>query len=349
MLKSIKIKNFRSIKELEIFFSKTHTNISWFNWAWKTNILQAILFVFGNSIEKFKDVDLLKNDEQNMYIESCFLKNSFEEKVSVWFERGGKKTYFLNLKKKSKNTIKAETEKISFFSRVDMNLFYLWPKNRRDFLNNILFIVYPEYEKKFKEYEKILKNRNKLLKNIFENKSKKNELDIWNVKFIETREKLYEYIFNLVWFYEEQINSIWDIFISKKNNFNFIYKTKVKKNNIKSDIKEYIDKNFERDLILQKTHIWPHVDDFDIEINWKSVLNFASRWELKSIILELKKIELNYIKKESWKTPILLIDDIESELDEKHIDFVCNTFKDYQIISSSINPIKKENIENFYI
>lgn len=347
MLQNIKIKNFRSIKEKEISFSKTHTNISWNNWAWKTNILQAILFVFWNNIQKLKTNDLIKIGEKNMYIECDFLKDWLQQKVSFWFSNN-KKSYFLNWKKKSKNIIKNETQKLCFFGPTDMNLFYLWPKYKRDFLNNILWNTFLEYNKIYKEYEIVLKNRNKTLKNIFLEKSKENEINIWDEKFITLREKIYNYIFNIISFFQNNIDSIWDIFI-KNNKYNFIYKTKVKKESIKEDIRKYLKENIKRDIILQKTHIWPHIDDFDIEINWNSILNFASRWELKSVILELKKIELEYIQKITAIHPILLIDDIKSELDEKHINLICNKFKNYQVISTSIIPLQKEEVVNIYI
>ena len=79
-----------------------------------------------------------------------------------------------------------------------------------------------------------------------------------------------------------------------------------------------LDKNLERDIILWKTHIWPHIDDFEIVINNKSLIDFASRWEIKSVLISLKLLEIEYIKNISQKHPIVLIDDFNSEIDENH-------------------------------
>jgi recombinational DNA repair ATPase RecF len=101
-----------------------------------------------------------------------------------------------------------------------------------------------------KNYEKIVKNRNKVLKNIFEGKSKKEEIDFWNRNFIQTAKKIYEYKIPLNNFIQQQIQLHPDIFQNKITSIDYTYITKVNLENIEESIQTYLDKNFERDIIL---------------------------------------------------------------------------------------------------
>lgn len=348
MLKKLKIVQFRSIATMDLNFEKK-TAIIGKNWAWKTNILQAICHVFSKKNE-FSLEDMLQIGQDYMYLEAFFEKDSIENKVTFSYEKStDKKLITLNGKKATKKQLFEHLLKISYFSPLQMNLFYLGPKTRRDFLDSILCQTFLEYDTLLKNYEKIVKNRNKVLKNIFEGNSKKDEIDFWNSSFIQTAKKIYEYKIPLNNFIQQQIQNQTDIFQNKVTSIKYSYTTKVDLKNIEESIQTYLDKNFERDIILWKTHIWPHIDDFDILINDKSLTSFASRWEIKSIILSLKQIEIQYIEKITWIQPILLIDDLGSELDEEHFLLMLEKTKELQIIYTSITAIEKEKINIFLI
>lgn len=349
MLNKVKIINFRSIENMDLYFEKT-TNIIWKNWAWKTNILQAICFLFWYNLSSFF-WDILKIWEKNLYLEWFLLdENDIEKKITFSFDKEiWKKLITLNSKKITKRFLFENISKISYFSPTQMNLFYLWPKVRRDFLDDILKNVFLGCEKIFSDYEKIIRNRNKVLKNIFLEKSNRSEIDFWNEEMIKSAKKIYEYRMGLVNFIKENIKKYNYIFSNKIKDITFEYKTKVDLENIDKSIKNYLETNFQRDIILQKTQIWPHLDDFDIILDNKNILNFASRWEIKSIIIILKLLEINYIKKITKKTPLLLIDDLTSELDEDHINFVLNELSNLQIVFTSILAINKENINKINI
>lgn len=346
MLKKLKIVQFRSIHTMDLNFEK-RTAIIGKNWAWKTNILQAICHVFGKKNE-FSFDDMLQIWWDYMYLEAFFEKDNFENKVTFSYDKTtDKKLITLNGKKATKKQLFEHLLKISYFSPIQMNLFYLWPKTRRDFLDSILSQTFLEYDTLLKNYEKIVKNRNKVLKNIFEGKSKKEEIDFWNTNFIQTAKKIYEYKIPLNKFIQQQIQLHPDVFQNKITRIDYTYITKVNLENIEESIQTYLDKNFERDIILWKTHIWPHIDDFDVLINGKSLTSFASRGEIKSIILILKQIEIQYIKQITWIEPILLIDDLGSELDEEHFLLMLEKTKELQIIYTAITAIEKEKTNIF--
>lgn len=234
MLQHIKIKNFRSIETMDLYFDKI-TNICGNNGAGKTNILQAILCVFQNKSLPYSSLELLNNKENIFYLETLYtLENGLEQKLSVSFDKESqKKLVLLNGKKVTKKILEENILKISYFSPISMNLFYLGPKQRRDFLDEVLLNIYPEYDSILKNYEKITKSRNKILKNIFEEKSSRDEINFWNEEFIKYAQAIYTYRIPFITFIQERISQTNDIFQNKETNIKFEYITKVDFSDIK--------------------------------------------------------------------------------------------------------------------
>lgn len=346
MLNKIRILNFRSIEKMDLYFDWNLNNIVWKNWVWKTNVLQAISFLFWNNTFNIKNDDIIKNWENIMYLEAEFCdENSIINKIIYSYDlENDKKQILLNSKKSTKKALDEKLLKVCSFYPITMNLFYLGPKYRREFLDDILNNCYPEYKKLTKDYENVVKNRNKVLKNINLWNSKPSEIDFWDNAFLDLCEKIYKYRINICDFFQENISKNKDFFHDKNLNIEFQYKTKTNLKDIRNSINDYLKTNFQRDIILAKTSIWPHIDDFDILINKKQIINFASRWETKSVIMTLKLIEMDYLKSITWKTPILLIDDLSSELDEEHIDLFLWKINNIQTIFTSILALNKENI-----
>ena len=349
MLQKLRIINFRSIETMDLYFEKIN-NIIWNNGAWKTNILQAILCLFQSN-HSLGSQEILKNGTNHIFIEWVFTQNDgLENKLTFSYDaQNDKKLVLLNGKKVTKKVLHENILHISYFSPISMNLFYLGPKYRRDFLDDILKSTFWEYDTLLKNYEKILKHRNKILKNIAEEKSKIDEIYFWNNEFIKSAVTIYEYRKQINQFLKENIKSNSDVFQHNFANIEYIYTSKVDMNRIGESIKEYLEKNLQRDIILGKTHIWPHIDDFDIRINEKSLVDFASRWEIKSIIINLKLQEINFIHSITKKLPIVLIDDLSSELDSEHSKLVLEKLWHLQIIFTSILALNSEEISTIQI
>lgn len=337
MIKELKLINFRNFSELKLDSLEKENFIVWENWKWKTNILESISLLWNNSITWISLDELIKKWENYFFIE---YKNDSWNKISFSYLNENwkkQKVFMLNSKKITKKTFNQNTHKCIIFSPIIMNIMYLSPSLRRDFLDNILKNSFEWYDKLLSEYKKILKNRNKILKSISEWKCNESEIKFWDEKFIQTANQIYKYRFKIINFYKESIKSTLEYFWWKIENIEFSYITKINEENIENTIKDYLNKNFKRDIILWKTPIWPHVDDFEIIVDWKNLIDFASRWETKSIIIWLKLIEWIFIEKISWKKPILIIDDLLSELDEIHKDMLIKKIEYYQAFISSIS------------
>ncbi len=335
MISEIKLVNFRNIESLSLKNLDKHNFIIGENWKWKTNILEALSLLWNNTLIWLSLDELVKKKEDYFFIE---YKTDSGEKFSLSYDKEKKKrVYTYNNNKTTKAKFFAASYKCVTFAPILMNLMYLAPNLRRDFLDNILKSSFPEYDKLLSDYKKIVKSRNKLLKNIAENKSTTSELEFWDEKFINLSSEIYKYRFKIVNFFSESIKNSLEYFSWKIEKIEFLYKTKVSSDNITNDIKEYLKQNYSRDIILWRTYIWPHIDDFDIIIDSEPLSHFASRGETKSIIIWLKLLEGIFIEKMTWNKPILLIDDLLSELDEKHEKQLLKKIEYYQSFISSID------------
>lgn len=311
---------------------------------WKSNILEAISVLHGNEIFWLDFNDLVKKGEDTFFIQMIdFLWNTISLSYSIWLKT---KKIIINGKATTLWKLKDFWEKTVVFHPLGMNLMYLSPSIRRDFLDTIIVNSFPHYQKILKNYKDILKNRNALLKSIYEKKTDRENLRYWNTKFVESAVSLYEYRKKLIDFFDTNIHIVDKNFEAFWGGVKFSYITKVDLQNIEKSILEYLEKNTERDIILWTTPIGPHVDDFDIIVNEKSITHYASRWEIKSSMIGLKMIEALFIEKNTWKRPIILIDDLLSEIDENHKRNTLWYFDWYQTITTSISW---ENLDNYII
>lgn len=343
MIKSLKLVNFRNFSNKEIKNFEIKNFIVWENWRWKTNTLEALAILSNNSILKLSLDDLVKFWENYFFIEI-----DDENKWKIWFyysKVDKKKNFLINNKKVTKKKFLENIYSSVIFSPIMMNMMYLSPSLRRDFIDEALRSSYPEYERYLKEYKKVLKSRNSFLKAIHEWKARKEDIKFWDENFIWLCEKIYNFRFKLVNFLSNSIKNIEDYFSISIENISFNYISKVSEENIFQDIKDYLEKNFERDIILWKTAIWPHIDDFDIKINNISLSKFGSRWEVKSVLIYIKLLEWIFIEKKTGNKPILIIDDLLSELDEIHKNTLLEKIIYYQSFISNI----KEDENSFYI
>ena len=343
MIKSLKLVNFRNFSDKKIENFETKNFIVWENWRWKTNILEALSILSNNSILKLSLDDLVKIWEDYFFIEI-----NDENKGKLWFyysKKDKKKNFLLNNKKITKKIFLENIYPSVIFSPIVMNMMYLSPSLRREFIDEALKWSFSDYENLLKDYKKILKSRNSFLKAIYEKKAKKEDIKFWDEKFINISEEIYKYRFSFINFLSKSIKNIKDYFSVDFSEITLNYISKISENSVSSDIKNYLEKNIDRDIILWRTHIWPHIDDFEISLDNISLEKFWSRWEVKSVIIYIKLLEGIFIEKKTWKKPILIIDDLLSELDNNHKNILLEKINYYQSFISNII----EDKGSFYI
>lgn len=337
MIQKIDIKNFRNFSHREISFSSQRNIIIGNNGKWKSNILEALSLPCWPLVESHPEYLLRKwSDIFHIKYTLGVWTLAFSYDIN-W----AKRKYFLWEKSTTKSKIRDNYPHVISFHPMMMNLMYLWPSHRRDFLDEILSQAFPEYQKILREYKKILTSRNRILKNISLWKSEISEIQFWDEKYITSASTIYKYRKKIIDFFSQKISHLQQYFFGKIEDIHFTYITKTDMLSPEDYLRKYIWENQNKEILLRKTLRWPHLDDFGIVIDGNPLIHFASRWEVKSILLGLKFLETNFLETHSDKSEILfLIDDLLSELDHKHRDILWEHIGSRQCVITSIEDFE---------
>ena len=319
-IKKLKLHNFRNYKSLNITLTKGINIIYGENAQGKTNLLESI-YVLGitKSHRNFIDNSLIKKNEDYLTIEGIISKNKIDDKLNIYLDN---KTKIL---KYNNNTIKKISDYISnmniiIFYPDDLELIKGSPQIRRKYINLQLSQLYSNYFILLNEYLKILKLRNEYLKKINKKISKDlNYLDILTGYLIDKAILIYKMRDKYIKKVNEHCSNIYKN-IMNLDGFNIKYKPSIeldiKDPNIKEKLKREYDKRLDYDLKLLSTSIGPHKDDIEFYLNDKNLKYYGSQGQQRIAVLALKLSEIEIFKKYKETTPILLLDDIFSELDD---------------------------------
>ena len=317
-LKNIKIQNFRNYKNLSLNFEKGLNIIYGNNGQGKTNLLESI-YVLGmtKSHRSYIDNDLIKENENFFKVSGNLYIENIKSKLELTYDNSDKVLKLdNNIVKKISNYISKMN--IIIFYPDDLNLIKGSPFDRRRFLNSEVSQLSGEYLNILNDYNKLLKMRNDYLKN---NNIDQNYLTILTNYLIDKAIILYKMRFKFIEKLNNNIEKIYDDLANIKK-FNIIYKTSFKIENyekeaLKQQMIEQFKKNYHKELKNKITMIGPHRDDLEFYIDNDNIKNLGSQGQQRMAILAIKLAEINIIKSYKGSYPILLLDDVFSELDKK--------------------------------
>ena len=332
IIKSIKLTNFRNHTVYHLKCDDKTSLILGENGWGKTSILEAIYILTRGKSFRATDPEILKRDTEYYRIE---LEYTGGEKVVATYD--GKTKNFIVLDKKTRRLPKKNKYPVILFLPSDLNLISHSPGRRRDYFDRIFSEFNEKYGTSLSKYEKALKQRNELLKNDF---LTKDALFSWNLLLAKYGTELY----NARKAYISEINQVltktYQSIAKNQDEVIITYKTDVINHNTDSYLKQ-LEVNFDKDSYLGHTTFGIHRDDYIFEFNGKPADGSASRGETRSIILALKFIEAELIYEKLHRHPIILLDDVFSELDNTRRQSLIKNFKDNQIIITSVNDIIK--------
>lgn len=353
-LSKIFLVNFRNYNELKLDFNKNINIFIGNNAQGKTNILESIYVLSVTKSHRCnKDLFLIKNDCLFTKIRgdisnSNNKKNSFE----ILINKNGKRVSINN------NILKKTSEYLSninvvMFCPDDLEIVKGSPIGRRKFLNIEIGQFNNNYIKELTEYNKILKNRNEYLKN---SSFDKTYFDIITEKLIDQNIKIYKYRKNYIENINKYISKIYKN-ITGKDKIEVKYETFIDsydEKNIKNDLFIKYDNIFNGEIYQKMTLIGIHRDDFSIYIDNIKINNYGSQGQHRIAILCFKLAELEMYKEFNIK-PILLLDDIFSELDQsKKNNIIKYIKKDLQVFitATDLNNVDEKIVKNadiFYV
>ena len=333
IIKSISLTNFRNHANYFLDCNKDTTLILGENGCGKTSVLEAIYILTQGKSFRATDPDIIKRDTDFYRIE---LEYDNGEKITASYDRT-KKTFKILDKKTTRLPLKNKYPVI-LFQPSDLNLISHSPSTRRKYFDQVFSILSSEYATAVNKYEKAITQRNKLLKQEFIDST---TIFPWNVLLAKNgiilknlREKFLNDI-NLV--FTSTYHSIAD----NQDEINLSFMSEVS-NLTENQYLEILEKNFTKDHLLGHTTFGSHRDVIDFIFNHKPANGSASRGETRSIILALKFIEANIIADNLLKKPIILLDDVFSELDNTRRSSLIDNFKNHQVIITSVEKFAKD-------
>ncbi|MFH1186575.1 MAG: DNA replication and repair protein RecF [Candidatus Levyibacteriota bacterium] len=331
-LKSISLNNFRSYQKSEFKFDKDTTVVVGPNTSGKTNLIEAIFYLsLGKSFRAENDEQLIKFGEEIVRIKGIVKKGVSEENEIEAVLSAGQFSKRVGVSKKflvngvSKRRVDfAENLSAVLFSPEDLDIIVDSPSLRRKFLDNVLEQVDREYRLSLTAYIKGIRQRNALL-SIAREEGRRNEkqFEYWDHLVIENGEKITKKREEFINFVNTCEKEIFD-FVA------FYDKSSISK----ARLLQYKD----AELGAGVTLVGPHRDDFSFSMyddkrrTTHDIKFYGSRGQQRLTILQLKLLELLYIEKELNLRPVLLLDDIFSELDEEHINLVLEMIQKQQTI-----------------
>lgn len=337
ILKTLRVQNFRTHSDFILEIGEKSTLISGANGSGKTSLLEAIYFALQGTSFRSSDKEILRNDGSSWF--RIDLKDSKDSLRTIIFNNAvqkSKKQFLVDGNKKARLNANLRIP-VVLFEPDDLQLLSGSPTRRRNFLDYFLSQIFPSFQLALTRYNKALKQRNNLLKR--DNVSK-DELFPWNLMLAEYGAEIISKRQDFLELLNSKIEEVYFEISGVKDEIEIDYLgEKVSKNEILAILSE----NIERDKILGYTNFGPHKHDIQFIFNKKPAQNVASRGENRSLVLALKFIETDILSDLTSKRPIVLLDDVFSELDDDRQKLLTKHFSKYQTIITSTNEIKVED------
>jgi len=339
---NIRIQNFRSHTDATIELNKKSTLITGKNGSGKTSLLEAIYIAIQGSSFRSSDDEIIKYGNSWYRIDINF---GDDHKRIIKFDSNKKqsrKTFDIDGIKKNRLTSNYKIPVI-LFEPEDLQLLSGSPNRRRNFLDKFLAQAYPSFSISLSRYNKALRHRNALLK---QDNVTEDQLFPWNLILSEYAYEITSRRIELIKNINKQIKEIYKQISGVNDDIEIIYNGK---EITKQELLQEFIKNNQCDKILGYTTIGPHRHDFIFKFNGRNACDIASRGENRSLILALKFIETDFLADIVDKKPIVLLDDVFSELDKNRQKLLTTHFSSYQTIITSTEAIEVKGVKNILL
>lgn len=315
-INTLNLKTFRNYKNLKLIFNDRLNIIIGNNAQGKTNILEAIYFLsITKSFLPVNEKNLIYNGYKFCSVKANIIDDT-NKKLTISLNEVGKKLE-INDKEIKKHSKYIGSLKVVLFSPDNVRILKDSPNNRRKFLNIEISQLHNKYIDLLNEFNIVLKQRNEYLKVIRDSDVNQKYLEILNEKFIDLSVQICNYRSNFINELNKYINNIFE-YISGYSGLNIKYSTCVDITdieNMKKQLNEKLFSSYNKEILYGNTMIGPHRDDFSLYIDDNDLSLYGSQGQIKMAVLALKLAEIDVFKNISNTTPVLLLDDLFSELD----------------------------------
>lgn len=331
IIKSIELADYRNYDTLTLQFDRGTNILYGDNAQGKTNILEAIYVAATTKSHKgSKDREIVNFAKEEAHIRTYLEKDGVETRVDMHLRKQKSKGIAIDGQKIKKAAELLGLCNVVFFSPEDLGIIKNGPAERRRFVDMELCQLDSFYLYNLNHYNRIVNQRNKLLKDMYMNPDLRDTINIWDMQLVSFGNKLIERRRLFV----EQLNDI--IYgIHKKlsggrEDILVRYEPDVEAEDFERKLKSAQD----RDIKMKMTSVGPHRDDFSFLIGEVDIRKYGSQGQQRTAALSLKLSEIELVKKIAKDTPILLLDDVLSELDSSRQNYLLNSIGDIQTIIS---------------
>ena len=311
-IKELSLQSFRSYDTLNIALDQGINILRGDNAQGKTNILESIyLCATARSHRTHKEKEIIKWGNESAHVQLSVRKKYMEDTID----------FHLSQKTKSALVNKMPIAKLGelfgvlnivMFSPEDLQLIKNSPKERRRFIDIELCQIDKLYYYALRQYHKVLKQRNLSLKQFYKQKDD-SMLDVWDMQLEEYAKTVIEKRAEFIKELNQLAGEIHRDISGKKEELEIVYMPSVESLEFMDKMRKYREK----DILYQTTSIGPHRDDLRFMINDMDVKTYGSQGQQRTVVLSMKLAELKIMKKYIGEEPILLLDDVLSELDDK--------------------------------
>ena len=329
IIKSLELADFRNYDNLHIDFSEGTNILYGDNAQGKTNILEAIyLSATTKSHKGSKDKDIVNFNKEEAHIRTCLEKDGIDVRIDMHLRKNKTKGIAIDGQKIKKASELLGILNVVLFSPEDLSIIKNGPAERRRFVDMELCQLDQFYLYNLNHYNKIVNQRNKLLKDMYLNPSLRETLNIWDSQLVSYGSKIIERRQLFV----EQLNEIiYDIhkkLSGGKEELTIKYEPDI----LIEDYEKALLSSQDKDVKLKQTTVGPHRDDFSFMVGDIDIRKFGSQGQQRTAALSLKLSEIEIVKKITKDNPILLLDDVLSELDSNRQNYLLSTIGEIQTI-----------------
>ncbi len=340
-LNEIELINYRNISHMDVKPCPGINVIYGDNAQGKTNLIEAIwLFTGNSSFRGAKTGELIRFDQTDTRLSVSFSDREREQKASIQLNGASKKKILLNgMVCKTAADLNGSFYSV-VFSPAHLSFIKDGPKNRRKFIDIAISQIKPQYKNYLCQYEKLVDQRNALLKNASQYRDLEQNMEIWDRQMAKTGTIISIYRGDYVKKLQIIAKTVYEGLSAQRETFEIGYLSTVFEN--LPEVTAYEDRwvelyyqklreSFPTDLRQGFTSVGIHRDDLEVFIDGKSARTYGSQGQQRSSVITLKLAEASLLKKVTGEDPVMLLDDVMSELDESRQDYILNHLKNMQV------------------
>ena len=346
-LSEIHIRDFRNYETLSLDFSPEVNLIVGDNAQGKTNLIEAIGYLgSGKSFRAQKTSELVRIGADFADISGSVFSQERQQTLRwVLFPSGRQRQLYANgVKKKTAGEISGILQTVLFCPE-DLMVLKTGASPRRRLADHALCQLRPNYEAALTEYNRILEQKNRILKDRFDNPALLEILPEYNTRLcqvgallISYRARFFEGLGKAAAVYHDQFSGGKEAFSLTYHTVSTVKDPFVSVSVLTQELQEHLERHYRAELESMQCLTGPHKDDFDVSLSELSVKTFGSQGQVRTAAISLKLAQRELMEREGGQMPVLLLDDVLSELDPGRQDFILNQITGGQVFITCCEP-----------